>query len=174
MNIVLLGGNNVANKEWIESIEKLVKPDFDLTLVQYYKHWETGKKMMDFEYEYKALLDITKELSDYVIFAKSLGAILAIKAMVNGAINPKKCIFVGVAIGMGLQMGLISESDLSKIKIPVLFIQKTNDPAIFAKDLKSMLEEQKVKNYTLKEIPGDNHDYEDIEMLNNLIVSFTK
>lgn len=173
MNLILLGGNNLSNKEWIESIEKLVRPNFDLTLIQYFKHWETGEKMMDFEHEYRALLDITNELSDYAIFAKSLGAILAIKAMVSGAINPKKCIFAGVAIGMGLQMGLITESDLSKIKVPILFIQKTNDPAIAAKDLKSLLEQQSVKNYTLKEIPGDNHDYE-VEVLIKLIKAFTR
>ena len=48
MNLLLIGGINFSNKEWVESIEKLVKPNFDLTLIQYYKHWETGEKMMDF------------------------------------------------------------------------------------------------------------------------------
>lgn len=72
------------------------------------------------------------------------------------------------AEGRGINISEI----LKNFEIPTLFIQKTHDPAYSYGDLVKLLESLNVKNFKTAEIAGDDHHYENIEALRELIKSF--
>lgn len=172
MNLILLAGNSVSNKAWIESVDKVLAPLFDKTAILYYKHWEAGSETIDFTVELNELVKITNEIGRYVIFAKSAGALLAIKGMSEKKIKPEKCIFAGTAIGWSRINNFGADEWLEGYSVPTLFIQKTRDPAFSFRELGGLLEDKRVKNYSLKEVDGDDHSYSDMEMLKSEVRKF--
>lgn len=79
---------------------------------------------------------------------------------------------MGTAILAGKSSGFPIDKWLASFSIPTLFIQKTFDPAIGAKQLKEALELNKVNNYQLEEIPGSDHHYKNFNLLSKLIQEF--
>jgi hypothetical protein len=73
MNALLFGGNSANNKVWIEQVREALAPIFERCVVHTYDHWETGEEFINFEAELTKLHDEVKNLSRYVIFAKSIG-----------------------------------------------------------------------------------------------------
>lgn len=59
-----------------------------------------------------------------------------------------------------------------KITIPVLAIDKTNDPSLAFADLQKQAGD--LPNFKLVEISGNTHHYEDVEGLGNLVREFLK
>lgn len=174
MNLILLAGNSISNKEWIEEVEASLKPFFTKTEVHYYQHWSTGDELIDFEKELELLSEDAKDFGQYVIFAKSAGTLLTLKGVKEGKLQPVKCIFAGTAINWGREKNFSVDEWLENYSIPTLFIEKTNDPACSFEDLAKLLENKSVKNYSLKEITGSNHHYEDIELLKTETEKFIK
>lgn len=172
MNLILLAGNSISNKEWVEQVEKKLASLFGRTRILYYKHWETGSDMIDFDIEIGKLSDIAEEFGEYAIFAKSAGALLAIKGINGNKLFPKKCVFTGTAIGWSRVNNFGADEWLEGYTVPTLFIQKTSDPAFSYKELRDLLKQKNVKNYELKEIKGDDHSYSDMEMLKSEVQKF--
>ena len=169
MKLILLSGNSVNTREWIEFVERELKDLFDLTYIQYYKHWETGNENIDFDYELNKLSNSLKDKKDYVIFGKSAGVALALKGISEGKLSPKKCMLTGIPVFWCDSINAPIRKWIKNYKTPSYFIQKTKDPAINARDLKSLLEKNKVKNSKFIEIPGEDHHYEDLEELKRLM-----
>lgn len=180
MDIILLPGNSIKNKEWIEEVEVAVSSDFSNTHIQYYDHWKDGKdwkdggKTIDFGLELEKLTRMTGSSGKYAIFAKSAGVILALKGMAEKKINPARCIFAGTAVHFALRLNLDIKRWLMVCTVPVLFVQKELDPAISFKDLGEFLRTAGMKNYKMHEIPGHDHHYGDVEGLKALIAEFIK
>ena len=171
MNIILLGGNNVGNKKWMTAMEKLLKPNFQ-THTLHYKHWETGSEWINPDTELKRLARLADKLKDYVIFSRSAGTMITLMGASRGLIKPKKCIFVGLAIKWSAYYDPDYSSWLRNFTSPSLLIQKTLDPAISCEKLRVFLRERTFKDYKLKELPGNDHYYGNIEELRNLTVEF--
>ena len=49
-------------------------------------------------------------------------------------------------------------------------MQKTEDPAMHVSPLKILLRELQGNNYILKEIPGNDHHYENIKQIKEMIL----
>lgn len=171
MNLILLGGNNVGNKKWIESMEVLFKPYFQ-THILYYNHWKTGNEWVNPELELKRLCQTTNKLENYIIFSRSAGTMITLMGASRGVISPAKCIFVGISIKWSSYFDPDYESWLKNFKIPSLMIQKSFDPAISAANLRKFLVENNFAEYNLKEIPGEDHYYGNIEELKDLTLDF--
>ena len=165
MELILLGGNSVSNKEWIEKVEKALSPLFSKTIIQYYKHWSNEGEPFDFNEESLSLKKITEGLDKYVIFAKSIGSVLTMKCMGDNSINPQKCIFVGVPINIAKDINVDIGGLIEGHSVPTLFIQKTLDPLGFFADIAHALENSSVSGDLIKEIPGDDHKYDDLDLL---------
>ena len=78
MHIIYLAGNNPSNKAWIEK----VKSEFDSFStgdILYYDHWQSGEKWINLEKESKKLTELVKDKTDYFVFSKSIGSVLALK-----------------------------------------------------------------------------------------------
>ena len=98
MNLILLGGNGVDNKDWIEEIELILKPYFKSTQIQYYDHWKSGTELINLNKEVDKLIKNINLKAKYIIFAKSVGSLVATKAIFDEKILPIKCFFVGVPV----------------------------------------------------------------------------
>ena len=164
MKLILLPGLSPKNKEWIEAIEEGLSDLFDSTYIQYYGHWSSGGGM-DIDKEEEKLIENVKDDADYVIFAKSAGIGITLKAISEKRIKPKKCIFIGIPFPWR------SEHKITN-SIPILFIQQTHDPFQGFKELKESLEKSGLDNYEMREVEGNDHIYSDIGEIKKFVKEF--
>lgn len=173
MNLILLpGSRRESNEEWIQDVQKALDPLFDSSKIIKYRHWDTGEPSTDIEHEFQSLAQLVLGLDEYLVFAKSIGVLVSLKAIYEQKIKPAKCVFVGSAISWALNENYPIREHLSGYAIPTLFIQKTNDPAISFQDLKTLVDNLQVPNCRFTEIPGDNHHYDDVDQIKDLIQNF--
>lgn len=89
--------------------------------------------------------------------------------MVEQEIFIKQSIFVWFPLGYTQLHSFPIESYLKELTCPVLWIQKTNDPAwwyaTILKDLWSLS-----PAFTCAEVPGNEHDYPEIHILKKIIL----
>ena len=87
MRLILLAGNSIHNKQWIEEVEAELRDLFESTYIHIYEHWKNGGSLINIDLELK---EIVKEIrrandvdgeDDYIVFGKSAGAILTIKGV---------------------------------------------------------------------------------------------
>ena len=168
--LVLLWGNSIHNKSWIQEVNKELLPFYDTTHIQYYRHWDQESWNMDIDYECEQLASYLKTLSgDIILFCKSLWCILGIKTITEKNIYIKQCIFVWFPLGWTQYHTFSIEKYLEKIICPVLWIQHTNDPAWWYKTIMEKLWTLS-PIFTGKEIPGDDHNYQEINILKQIIL----
>lgn len=169
--ILLAWNNKQSNQDWIERVEEKLSAFFDETSIQYYSHWQQDKPNIDLDYESKVFIEKINKTDDYVIFAKSAWTILAMKNIYENWLKPKACIFVGIPMWMIFHNEFPYEKRLKNNTIPMLFIQKTNDPVCSYQellDLFSWLSDA----FTFQEIPWNTHHYEDVDLLKKLVGEF--
>jgi len=162
MNLLILPGNSIKNKAWAETVEDSVKELFDSTVVQNYDHWKAGKENIFFGQELEKLAKTVEFWAEYVILAKSVGVRLALETVNSGKAKPQRTIFIGTAW----------LPKLEKPEIPVLFIQHTSDPLLNAAELKAHLEKSGYTNYRFEELPGNTHDYAEIDKIKQIIQDY--
>ena len=171
MKLVLLAGNHLKNKVWIQQVEENLKDSFDETYIQYYQHRDLDNQNMNLENEMEILYEQIRYDKDVVIFAKSLWDILTIMAISEKWIHPSKCIFLWFPMWFVQRNDFPLEDYLSQIQCPVLFIQKSYDPACDYQELVDCISSVSDK-FHFHEIDGDNHEYDDIKEIKNLTLNF--
>jgi len=177
MELILLQGNSKGNQEWMKEVENELKDLFDSTYIQYYRHCDTGDRLIDLDYELDILSNYLKKRKNYIILGKSAGVVLALKSISEGKISPLKCMFLGTPVLWCNKENIPIEKWIKNYKIPTFFIQKTEDRVIFAKDLKKILYDSNVNNYKFIEIPGTDHHYgnfKEIKMLMKKLIKWKK
>ena len=148
-NITLLPGNGVHNRDWIEQVQSSIGGN-----ILYYEHWSSGASTMNIDVETERLAEVASG-KPIRVFAKSAGAILAMKAVRGASVELEKAVFVGTAVNWGIKLGLPIRAWLEEWKVPTLFIQKEHDRAFFAGELSTLLSGR----YELLVLPGEDHDY---------------
>jgi hypothetical protein len=174
MNLILLSGNSIKNKDWIEKIKQLFVRDFDSVFIQYYKHWKTQEEFIDFDYELSVLEKNTKTSNNYVVFAKSAGAVLTLIALKQNKIKPKKIIFLGLPVEWAKEQGRDLGHLVHNLEIPFLFIQNSEDPYCSYQSLSKFLKDKTIKNYKTFEFKNNTHDYENYEKIKEIVLNFIK
>lgn len=173
MNLVLLPGNSSRNEQWIAKVADGFSEVFSKQIVVKYDHWvDTKADLIDFDTELKKLEKMVLSISDYGVFAKSAGTILALLAVKGGFFKPKFCIFVGSAVKFARRAGYSFQHLLQEVKVPILFIQKAQDPAFPFASLKRLVEDSEIEGATFREISGSNHHYGDIGLLADFVDDF--
>jgi hypothetical protein len=175
MHLLLLGGQEKkTNKDWVKKVEKALKEYFDSSHVHEYKHWQTDEDFIEIEHEIESVMKHIKDKDDkdYVIFAKSAGAILTLKAICEGKLTPKKCIFAGIAVNWARKQNLAIDDWIKCNAVPTLYFQKTGDPAFSFAELSSWLLLSGGEKYKTVEFPGKDHHYEDIESIKREVTNF--
>jgi hypothetical protein len=170
MNIILLAGNSIHNKQWIYEVEAKLGPLFEQSYIQDYSHWANGKENIDFTLESEKLSAKVSNLVTYVIFAKSVGTILALEGIYKRILRPAKCIFVGVPL-KGIHQAAIPFNDwLEHTDVPILFIQNSNDPVGAYGELKDYI--KPAVRFTMTESVGNSHNYDDLDTIKKLVADF--
>lgn len=112
------------------------------------------------------------DIGDCVIFAKSAGAMLAMYCAFKNILTPQKCIFVGLPVLWAKERGINLESWILVYNVPTIIIQNSKDPITSYAQMKSFVEKFDKQNISFVETVGDNHKYDDFEMLKNKAQEF--
>lgn len=177
MNLLVLSGNAKINKEWSEEVGIKLNDMFEEIEIPSYLHWNQEDGTIDLEIEMNRLDDFVGHWDGHMVFAKSAGCLLALKAMSEGVIAPKKCIFVGFPFKWAKKQGYKIDKWIEDCKVPVLFIQKSKDWVGGFDELLGLLSEF-AKNdfefdkYVRKGEPDDDHHYADADYLKKLVKAF--
>ena len=175
MDLLLLAGNSIHNKEWIHTVKKILSPLFKKSLVHEYAHWQNGELDIDLEAELKSLDLELKSSDSYYIFAKSVGSILTLKGMDSGQLKPLKVVIAGLPLGLIKESVVFFNKWLENNKVPLLIIQNTNDPLGSFLEVKKYLQELNLGfEYEIIEVPGDDHSYNDLVKLKELVSNFIR
>uniref|UniRef100_A0A7C4XTF2 Alpha/beta hydrolase n=1 Tax=candidate division WWE3 bacterium TaxID=2053526 RepID=A0A7C4XTF2_UNCKA len=173
MDLIILPGNSKQfNERWLLDSQDNYSPLFNTTTIQTYKHWETGEQMADLETEVERLATSTQGKDNYIIYAKSIGTVITIKAVAENKISPKACIFVGCPFGELTGQYKEFSDWIKKYSIHTLFIQQTNDPFFKYTELEKFIDDSGIQNYELVEIDGDNHAYDNYDYIKQLMKDF--
>ncbi len=165
MHIIYLAGNSLNNKTWIEKIKSSFD-SFSTGDILYYNHWQTGEKWINLQRESEKLAELVKDKTDYFVFAKSIGSVLALKNIFEDKLNPKKMVICGLPYHTGQKEFEKIGECLKTLKVPTMFIQNEFDPVCGFDELAEMLANNSPEDYHLiKNAGNETHDYEDYEEL---------
>lgn len=177
MNLLILSGNAKINKEWSEEVGMKLKDMFDEIEMPSYLHWEDEDGDIDLDAELDRLDDAIGHWDEYVVFAKSAGSLLTLKAISEGIIAPNKCVFIGFPFKWAKKKGYEINKWIEDCNVPVLFIQKEKDWVGGFDEMLAFLSEF-AKNdfefykYKVNGEPDDDHHYADTEYLKVLFKKF--
>lgn len=167
MEIIILPGNSIHNKEWAEELARNLSSVGNCR-VQNYRHWQTGEKDIDFEYEIKILAESVRGKKDYILVGKSAGAITILEALSRKIVNPKKCVLMGLPFDFASKHGKDLIRAISSSNIRREFIQNKDDPYGSAETVRKLLTFSKIHNYSFTETIGNTHDYLDYTLIAKL------
>lgn len=162
MNLILFGGNSQRNKQWIHWVDSKLSPYFDDSIVVDYGHWDGKGDSIDFNFELSRLSNMITGNDEYIVFAKSVGSILALKAMPVRILQPSHCIFTGLPISLyDLEDASLIEL-LQNNNVPTTIFQNSEDPMGRFDQLKDYINKTSATNYKLHELNGNTHSYDDL------------
>ncbi len=167
MNALLLPGNSPRHAEWIEKLKQAISPYFQHVETQHYRHWHTNTEKADIDYEIKIAKNKMKQYGPFIIIAKSIGTVIAVRGVASGELIPEKLILLGVPIKSDVPKNLFNNW-LSKVTIPMTFAQNAHDPLGSFDNLKANLT---IMNNTASfiKLSGTTHDYIDFDAIAKLI-----
>lgn len=172
MDLILLSGNSLTHKKWIEEVEEALRPLFTQTYIQYYLHWETGDEVIKMDYELETLENKISSYKNYLVFAKSAGTLLAARAAYENILQPDKCVFLGFPLLWARDKNFAINLWFKNFSIPTLFIQNSHDPFLSYENLLEYLKKEEFKNYQTIKLEGKTHDYSDFNKLKKLVKDF--
>lgn len=165
MNLVMLSGNSLRNRDWIYEARGHLADQFDDTYIQDYRHWTSGDEWIDLPHELEVLAH-QNFASDYGVFAKSIGTVLTTLALEQNILAPKFLLFCGLPLGYIEKDYPQFASVLAASNLPLVIVHNTNDTVGSAEAVREYLKVPLAEtDYTFIETPGDTHDYEDYKLL---------
>jgi len=170
--LLVLSGNSVHNREWGETCAEFFRSDFDRVYFLHYDHWTSGEPLINFATELDKINEIvvgSGEQNDWYIFAKSIGTVLTMTAVLQVIIRPEKCVFFGMPLGLS---AYDDWSFLSEFSRPTIAFHNTKDPTAPYDETIKKLSELAPTTIVLKTREGDTHDYLDFASYNPEIQTF--
>ena len=159
--LLILPGNSERNRAWGEVCAEYFKDAYDLTCLIHYDHWGTEQTTIDFEAELEkiaATAEGAHDEGDWVIFAKSIGSVLALKAVTTRAIKPRRAVFFGMPLELVADTEGPHWSLLKSFTIPAIAFHNDADPTATYAYTKDTLAAY-APTITLETLAGDTHDY---------------
>lgn len=163
LNAYLLPGNSPRHREWVETFKQAIAPQFETVKTQHYQHWETGESHAAVSEEINIAAHNTKNLSPYILIAKSIGTVIATQAVAQSILSPEKIILLGIPLRGAIDRRTFVAS-LKTIPCPVTIIQNTADPFGSFEEIYSTLSGLGA-HITFVEFPGKTHDYLDFSAI---------
>jgi len=166
LKILGLPGINPVTEHWMKNLFNSLDLGQTTSIVQNYQCWKLPGSRLDLEVEIEKA---GKERAD-IIIAKSIGTVIALNGYKRNLFTAKMCVFIGTPIkGLTTSEQNMLQEQTTEEK-PILFIQQTNDRAGSITELrKIIIDKTPVK---VVEIPGNDHMYNDIHQLKDIIESW--
>ena len=163
MKFLGLPGIRPATKKWLQDLIVALGEDYRDSKILEYRHWSDNSNV-DIGYEASYLENVSVDL----VIAKSLGTAVATQAFDSFNFRPKYAVLIGSPLKRHSQDNY---SLLNKFvdSVPTLFIQQTADIVGSYGELKEVV--RKLQNARIKEVPGDDHVYDNIDELRSIIQS---
>lgn len=167
-NVIILGGNTSNNIKWLEKLKSVYAKNYNVSTL-FFDNWKDNT-MIDFNKEGQKLIKLCEEKENYIIIAKSAGAILAAQEIKNNNITPN----ILIVMGMPLKFSLANQIDIKSLfndiskKCKILIIQQKFDPQGSAKEISEMFN----KNILVKTINGNKHVYANFLLIKKEIELF--
>ncbi len=159
---------------WIEEVKERFD-GFASGEILYYIHWDTGEEWADIPKESVNLQKLIGDTKDYVVFAKSIGSIIALKNIYEKTISPKKLIICGLPYLTAKASGYEIDKYLEELHVETIFIQNEFDPLAGYEDVRKIVEEKvKVDCKVINEVGIDSHSYRNWELLIETAEKFFK
>jgi alpha-beta hydrolase superfamily lysophospholipase len=171
MNLLLLPGNSQKSGEWLHAVEQSLTANFACTRRHDYRHWQTGEREINLSFETTALANIITDYEPYLVFAKSAGTMLALRAISEDILTPKACLFTGMPLVMVAEHSLPVVDWLQKTTIPITILQNEHDPYGSFQHVSELVAAANCPNVTVVQAAGNTHDYNDFATLNAECVS---
>jgi hypothetical protein len=167
MNLILCSGNSLRNRDWIVEVDELLRPGYEKTYVQMYKHWQTGDELIDLPHELPILGEAAKQLDEYGVFAKSIGMVLIVQALEQGLISPKFLMLCGVPLGYIVESYPQFGEVLAKANIPVTILHNDHDKVGSYQEVMEYFGDTFANSPHIRiiETEGNTHDYEDYPLI---------
>lgn len=174
-NLLVLAGGSKRNEAWGIACAEYFKDDFDMTYFIHYDHWSTGESNIDWEAEIEkiAATFLSSDDSDvFYVYAKSIGSILTLKAIEEGVIAPKQCVFFGMPLDVVADSVFKDDGSLlTDFTVPTLAFHNIADPTAEYNYVKEKLNIHN-NSITLQPLEGNTHDYLDFPAYKNTIEAF--
>lgn len=168
--LVLLWGNHLHNKKWIQELNKELLPFYDTTYIHNYRHWDEKKENMEREYEYQQVSEYLKTISwSIILLCKSLWCMLWLRIMAEQNVYIKQAIFIWFPLAWTHMHTFSIEKYLKEITSPILWVQQTNDPAWWYTTIVDTVGSIS-PGFTCKEVPGNDHKYQEIKAIKQIIL----
>lgn len=162
--LLVLAGGSERNRAWGEGCVEAYQGWFDLTFFPHYNHWATGEKNLDFEAELQKIQETVAGAGSegqWYVIAKSIGSIVATKAIAEGIITPARCVFFGMPLNLVADSVFAHDfSPLAALTMPTRAYHNEQDPTANYDFAVTTLTAQ-APMVTVCILPGDNHDYLD-------------
>lgn len=175
MQLLMFSGNSLRNRDWIYEAREQFRDSFDSTHVQNYAHWTNGDDWIDLPHELTVLAAANKDFkTEYGVFAKSIGTVLAAQALERALIKPKFLLLCGLPLGYIDESYPRMASVLAASQLPITVIHNRHDTVGTAEAAKSYLSSLAERDtFRFIETPGDTHDYEDFDLLSEQLKALT-
>lgn len=171
MKILLLAGQGINNKTWIEEVRDTFKTVYDDCEIMYYDHWESGEPKADVDKESEKLINIVNGINgEYMIFAKSIGSVIYLNSIGRLSKQPVKVVLVGVPYNLATEKGYDFNTLKALVDYPVSIWQKESDPYAGFNELSGIAGGSvSVNKYEVEGEPSDDHHYASMEKLLEII-----
>lgn len=170
----MLSGNSLRNRGWILTARRQFYDLFEDMYVQQYRHWTSAGGWIDLDHEIKELNSVDEARRLHCgIFAKSIGTVLAVRALENRIVRPDWLLLCGLPYGYIMNSYPEFARILAATELPVAVIHNQHDPVGEAIDVKAYLADSFSgrQNYLFTATPGTTHDYEDFGLLRSQITT---
>lgn len=161
MNAVILPGNSPAHAQWLDDAVAFLNPHFDTIHTRHYPHWKSGQEWARVSDEVSELARQDSLHSPYILIAKSIGAVIALHAVIQGVAHPEKIILLGIPHDLLLQT--LGAKDLHKLSVQTVVIQHHADPFGSFEQIAQLFGEN--SSISCIETPGDTHSYTDFAQI---------
>jgi pimeloyl-ACP methyl ester carboxylesterase len=172
-SLLLLPGNDPRQREWIHSVGTELADLFSRWDAVEYLHWEDPHRGgIDFAAELQRIGSRKISVEQLVVFAKSVGIVLALMATSQGLLKPSALIFVGFPLSQFRESSFPVAQSLRALSAPILFVQNGHDPYCSGKDLAELLTAAELAGYDLVILPGESHHYPDLVAIREAVERF--
>jgi|GEM_PF-866446 predicted alpha/beta-hydrolase family hydrolase len=174
-NVVYLpGASSGTNRDWALDIQAALADKYHYSYAHRYQHWDDGGHQIDLDLEVETLTEQIADIESYGLIAKSVGAVLALRGMYEGILQPD------YLICLGFPLKPLTHSDISLKKwiehaenIPIIIVQNVDDPLGSYDEVTSWIN-QLNKRIVFVQLPGETHTYDDFEAIDKIITGLDK